>query len=139
MTARQELECCYAYAFHPPSLNRLWQQIKRQEICEDEARKLLDKALKLHMALPESGFASQRALQRLALYQAKSRAFGMPAFIRNIRKALGCQPLDTGMVPAAWVRDIGLPSFSHTPANAKIAERCHAMRKVAEAPASYER
>ena len=117
LTARQELECCYAYAFHPPSLNQLWQQIKRQEICEDEARKLLDKALRLHMALPESGFASQRALQRLALYQAKSRAFGMPAFIRNIRKVLGCEPLDAGTVPAGWVRDIGLPPFSHTPAD----------------------
>jgi len=94
-------------------LNRLWQQIKKQEISVEAAKPLLDKALLLHMALPEKGFSSQRALQRLALYQAKSRAFGMPGFIRNIRKALGCEPLGAQTVPAAWVRDIGLPKFSH--------------------------
>ncbi len=113
MTAREELQCCYAYAFHPPSLNRLWRQIKQQEISAEVAKPLLDKALLLHMALPESGYASQRALQRLALYQAKSRAFGMPGFIRNIRKSLGCEPMGAQTVPAAWVRDIGLPEFTH--------------------------
>jgi len=115
LTARQELQCCYEYAFHPPSLNRLWRQIKLREISTEAAKPLLDKALLLHMALPESGFASQRALQRLALYQAKSRAFGMPAFIRNIRKSLGCEPLESQTVPAALVRDIGLPPFTHAP------------------------
>jgi len=113
MTARQELQCCYEYAFHPPSLNHLWRQIKSGEVCVEDVKRLLDKALLLHMALPESGYSSQRALQRLALYQAKSRAFGMPAFIRNIRKSLGCEPLEAQVVPAAWIRDIGLPPFSH--------------------------
>ncbi len=113
MTARQELQCCYAYAFHPPSLNRLWRQIRQQKIGVEEAKPLLDKAMMLHLALPESGVPSQRALQRLALYQAKSRAFGMPTFLRNIRRALGCGNLEATTVPTALVRDIGIPVFSH--------------------------
>lgn len=117
MTARQELQCCYEYAFHPPSLNRLWLQIKRREIGVAEVKPLLDKAMMLHLALPESGFASQRALQRLALYQAKSRAFGMPTFLRNIRTALGCGKIEADTVPGALVRDIGLPPFSHATNN----------------------
>ncbi len=113
MTARQELQRCYEYAFHPPSLNRLWQQIKQGNVSVEEVKPLLDKAMMLHLALPEAGCGSQRALQRLALYQAKSRAFGMPTFIRNIRKTLGCGDLDVNAVPGALVRDIGLPAFSH--------------------------
>ncbi len=112
MTAREELQTCYAYAFHPPSLNRLWRQIQKGEVSKEFAQNMLDRALQLHMALPESVVGSQRSLQRLALYQAKSRAFGMPTFIRNIRKILGCSPLAAGTVPAQWVRDIGLPPFS---------------------------
>ncbi len=115
MTARQELQCCYEYAFHPPSLNRLWRQIKQQKIGVEEVKPLLDTAMTLHLALPESGFSSQRALQRLALYQAKSRAFGMPTFLHNIRKALGCNEIEASTVPGALVRDIGLPAFSHAP------------------------
>jgi hypothetical protein len=113
MTPRQELQHCYEYAFHPPSLNRLWRQIKRNEVGVDEVKPLLDKAMMLHLALPEKGFASQRALQRLALYQAKSRAFGMPTFLRNIRKALGLPNLEISSVPGVLVRDVGLPPFSH--------------------------
>ncbi len=117
MTARQELQCCYEYAFHPPSLNRLWSQIKRREIDVEEVKPLLDKAMMLHLALPESGFSSQRALQRLALYQAKSRAFGMPTFLRNIRTLLGCEKIEVSTVPGSLVRDIGLPPFSHATSN----------------------
>lgn len=116
MTGREELQCCYEYAFHPPSLNRLWYQIKRREIDLEEVKPLLDKAMILHLALPESGFASQRALQRLALYQAKSRAFGLPTFLKNIRTALGCGEIEARTVPGHLVRDIGLPPFSHTKA-----------------------
>ena len=114
MTSRQELQLCYEYAFHPPSLNRLWYQIKRGEIDPEAVKPLLDTAMMLHLALPESGFASQRALQRLALYQAKSRAFGLPTFLRNIRSALGCPGIQAQTVPGHLVRDMGLPPFSHT-------------------------
>jgi len=79
MTARQEIQYCYELAFYPPRLNQVWHEIQRKKRGKKELRPLLDKALMLHQALPEEGFASQRALQRLALYQAKSRAFGRKA------------------------------------------------------------
>ena len=114
MTAREELQYCYELAFYPPRLNQLWQQVKRDERCHEEVKPLLDKALMLHQALPEKGYASQRALQRLALYQAKSRAFGMVTFLKNIRAVVGCSAIGTNTVPGNLVRDIGLPEFSRS-------------------------
>ncbi|MDA3924229.1 MAG: hypothetical protein PF904_05980 [Kiritimatiellae bacterium] len=112
MTAREELQYCYELAFFPPMLNHLWQQIKRKECGFVEVKPLLDKALMLHLALPETGYASQRALQRLAIYQAKSRAFGMVTFLKNIRAVVGCKDIECDTVPGNLVRDIGLPEFS---------------------------
>ena len=111
MTPREKLQYCYELAFFPPRLNQVWQQIKRGNQ-EDNISELLDTALLLHQALPEKGYASQRALQRLAIYQAKSRAFGMVTFLKNIRKHLGCSELKQHVVPGELVRDIGLPPFS---------------------------
>jgi hypothetical protein len=89
-----------------------WQRIKhgRSENIA-ELGDLLDTALLLHQALPESGFASQRALNRLALYQAKARAFGTVRFLKNIRHRLGRPPLTQTEVPGNLVRDLGLPAF----------------------------
>ncbi len=115
MTAREELQYCYELAFFPPRLNQLWQEIKREERGFDEVKPLLDKALMLHLALPETGYASQRALQCLALYQAKSRAFGMVTFIKNVRAVIGCKDIECTTVPGNMVRDIGLPKFSRHP------------------------
>lgn len=115
MTAREELQHCYELAFYPPRLHQLWGQIKRGEKGAEEVAPLLDKALMLHQALPEYGYASQRALQRLASYQAKARAFKTVTFIKNIRKYIGCDELNISEVPANLVRDIGLPSFSRPP------------------------
>ncbi len=112
MTAREELQYCYELAFFPPRLNQLWQQVKRDNSCSEELKPLLDKALMLHQALPEKGYASQRALQRLALYQAKSRAYGMVTFLKNFRAVIGCDDITTNTVPGNLVRDIGLPEFS---------------------------
>ncbi|MCF7817805.1 MAG: hypothetical protein K9M54_07970 [Kiritimatiellales bacterium] len=114
MTPREKLQYSYELAFHPPRLNGAWQRIKRGD-AEENIKELLDTALLLHQALPENGFSSQRALQRLAQYQAKSRAFGMVAFLRNIRSVLGCGELDQHVVPGNLVRDIGLPTFCHPP------------------------
>lgn len=114
MDPREELERAYALAFDPPSLNVFWGRIKRHEI-EDigEAVKLVDMALMLHQALPDGGYSSQRALKRLAIYQARARSFGMARFLRNIRKTLGAnQPLGVEQVPAEMIRDITLPEFS---------------------------
>jgi hypothetical protein len=79
----------------------------------DELGEALDTALLLHGSLPSDGYASQRALSRLASYQAKARAYHSVAFLRNLRKALGRPPLQETEVPGNLVRDIGLPRFSH--------------------------
>ena len=120
MTAREELQYCYELAFFPPSLNRLWKEIKSGEVDIERVTTLLDKALMLHQSLPEYGYASQRALRRLALYQAQSRAFGMVTFLKNIRKYLNLPALDVSEVPPHLVRDIGLPSFSRVRAQNSI-------------------
>ena len=114
MTSRERLQFCYELAFYPPRLNELWSRIKRGAIPNTgELGPLLDTALLLHQALPESGFASQRALNRLALYQAKARAFGTVAFLRNLRRRLGRGPLSAIEVPGHLVRDLALPRLSH--------------------------
>ncbi len=115
MNPRERLEKAYALAFNPACLNELWSRIKHREIKDTgETAILVDMALMLHQALPESGYSSQRALHRLAAYQARARAFGLPCFLRNIRKALGAdKPMEPGVVPPAMVRDIALPELSH--------------------------
>ena len=114
MTARERLQYCYELAFYPPRLNELWYRMKAGLVEDgDEVGDLLDTALLLHGALPESGYSSQRALNRLALYQAKARAFGTVRFLKNLRCRLGRAPLTQTEVPGSLVRDIGLPSLSH--------------------------
>ena len=114
MMTRSELQSCYELAFYPPCLDAAWQQIKGGNQVEiARLAGLLDTALLLHQALPETGFASQRALNRLALYQAKSRAFGTVRFLKNIRRRLGRPPMAPTEVPGNMVRDVGLPPFAH--------------------------
>jgi len=110
MTARERLQCAYELAFYPPRLNEVWHRLSKQPVdAVGELGELLDQAWLLHQALPDRGYASQRALNRLALYQAKARAFGMVTFLRNIRRYLGRPPINTHVVPGSMVRDIGLP------------------------------
>ncbi len=112
MTPRDRLQTAYELAFFPPALNALWGRLRRRPVLDDPAwGEALDDAARLHLALPEQGYASQTALARLARYQAQSRAFGMPAFVRNVRAALGRPPLANTVVPGALVRDIALPPF----------------------------
>ena len=119
MTPREKLQLSYELAFHPPKLNEIWNRIKEQSIEDmDELGEALDMALLLHQALPESGFASQRALERLASYQARARAFGMVGFLKNIRRKLGRPALSAHTIPGHMVRDIGLPPLSHAPERA---------------------
>lgn len=113
MTEREKLQYCYELAFYPPRLIEAWDQIKRQAAPNSaELGELLDTALLLHQALPEQCGASQRALSRLALYQARARAFGMVRFIRGLRRRLNRPPLAAGEVPGHLVRDIGLPPLA---------------------------
>ncbi len=112
MTEREKLQLAYELAFFPPRLNEAWDKIRRNSVPDDdELGILLDTALLLHQALPERGYASQRALTRLALYQARARAFGMVGFIRRLRERLNRPPLTAREVPPSLVRDIGLPSL----------------------------
>jgi hypothetical protein len=113
MTGRERLQLTYELAFYPPRLNEFWQRLKvGAEPDLEQAGELLDQARLLHQALPDGGYASQRALNRFALYQAKARAFGMVTFLDNLRRYLGRPPLIAGTVPPQLVRDIGLPSLS---------------------------
>jgi hypothetical protein len=112
MTAREQLQCWYELAFFPPRLDEFWCQVKRGEIERDSAAEAIRGALRLHLALPESGYASVRALKRLAGYQAGSKPFVPVTFLTNIAKQLGVDaiPAETH-VPPGMVRDIGLPAF----------------------------
>ncbi len=113
MTEREKLQLSYELAFFPPRLNEVCDRIRKGGAKEaGELGELLDTALLLHMALPEKGYASQRALTRLANYQAMSRAFGMVGFIRRLRRELAREPLTAHEVPGHLVRDIGLPPFA---------------------------
>lgn len=110
MTPREVLQLAYEIAFFPPRLNALWAEWERGRKNPTEAQaQALDIAEMLHGRLPESGYASQRALKRLAMYQADARAFGMPRFIRNVRQRMGRPRLEVGEVPPEYVRDMALP------------------------------
>ena len=114
MTAREKLQLAYELAFYPPCLHVVWNRIKKGEGKEDgaELSELVDMALTLHQALPEEGYASQRALKRLAVYQANARAFGTVQCLRTMRHRLGRkEDLVGAAVPGGMVRDIGLPPF----------------------------
>ena len=114
MTSRERLQYAYELAFYPPRLNEVWHRIsKKPAEVDPELGELLDQAWLLHQGLPERGYASQRALNRLALYQAKARAFGMVTFLGNIRTYLGRASIDIHIVPGHMVRDIGLPPLCH--------------------------
>ena len=115
MTPREKLQLSYEIAFFPPRLNELWARIRTGAIENTgETAELLDTALLLHQALPESGYPSQRALERLAQYQARARAFGMVRFLRSIRVKLGHTKPISPVVPGNLVRNIGLPPFNRS-------------------------
>lgn len=115
MNPREQLQIAYELAFFPPRLNQLWARIRGGGLEHpEETADLIDTALLLHQALPEAGYASQRALARLAHYQAQARAYGMVGFLRSIRRRLGrSRPLPT-VVPPHLVRDIGLPPLDRS-------------------------
>ena len=122
MTAREKLQSAYEMAFYPPRLHEVWNKIKSGDVSRHDAlADLVDMALSLHQALPDDGYASQRALKRLAGYQADARAFGTVRCLRHMRLRLGRSGhFPIKVVPGSMVRDIGLPPFCHE------AERKHA-------------
>jgi hypothetical protein len=112
MTAREKLQLSYELAFYPPRLNAFWREVcLAPEKGSGETAEALDDAGRLQLALPDAGFSSQRALERLAVYQARSRAYGMPLFIRAVRRHLQRSELAEKEVPGRLVRDMALPVF----------------------------
>lgn len=115
MTPRERLQFVYELAFFPPSIHRFWHAISTSDDFDRTViRQLLADALALHLALPEKGFQSQRALKRVAGYQASAKAFGTESFIKNIAEHLGLDILPrTDKIPPGMIRDVKLPDFSH--------------------------
>ena len=112
MTPREQLQYWYELAFFPPGLDEFWGQVKRGEIDREAAAEAIRGALLLHLALPESGYASVRALKRLAQYQASSKPFAPVTFLTNIARYLQVEVAPAvAHVPPGMVRDIGLPPF----------------------------
>jgi hypothetical protein len=111
MTPRERIQLAYELAFFPPRLNGLWNRVRDGGVVSEDEAETLDDAALLHLALPED-YSSMRALERLASFQAKSRAYGMPTFIRNVRKRLGRPALADTVVPPRLVRDIALPPLA---------------------------
>ena len=115
MNPRERLQLVYELAFYPPRLHRFWSDLKKtSDIDREETTVLLRAALSLHLALPEKGFQSQRALKRVAGYQASAKAFGTESFIKNIARQLelDIEP-KTDKIPPGMIRDMKLPAFSH--------------------------
>ena len=125
MKSRAELQFLYELAFFPPRLSEFWMRIKQGEIDREAAAEAIRGALLLHLALPESGYASVRALRRLAHYQASSKPFGPVTFLTNIAQTLNVEVAPTvAHVPPEMVRDVGLPPFcrSRTEPAPRVAE-----------------
>ena len=113
MTPRDRLQKAYELAFHPPSLFAFWQAVTKGQIDDRvEIGRLLDEALRLHQALPATGYGSQRALARVAAYQARARAFDMVRRLRGYRRILGLPPLAPGEIPPGMIRDIKIPPIA---------------------------
>jgi hypothetical protein len=112
VSPRERLQFLYELAFFPPRLSEFWAKAKAGEIDKACAADWIRGALLLHLALPERGYSSVRALKRLAYYQASSRPFVPVSFLKNAARKLGIDvKLDADTVPPEMVRDIGLPPF----------------------------
>ncbi len=115
LNPRDQLQFLYELAFYPPRLSEFWNQVKKAQIDRFSATEAIRGALLLHLALPERGYASLRALKRLAHYQASSRPFLPITFLKNIAKWLEVDVvLNAEVVPPDMIRDIGLPPFCHS-------------------------
>ncbi len=113
LTPRAELEFVYALAFFPPQLHYFWNDIKKGLLTDKTMiKKMLEKALLLHRALPETGYQSKNTLKRVAMYQANSKPYKQETFIKNILKELDIYSnVKEYNIPGNMIRDIALPKF----------------------------
>ena len=113
LTPRAELELVYALAFFPPQLHYFWNDIKKGILTDKSTiKKLLEKALLLHRALPETGYQSKNTLKRVAMYQANSKAYKQETFMKNILRKLEINSeVKDYNIPGNMIRDIALPKF----------------------------
>jgi hypothetical protein len=110
MTPREKIQLSYEVAFYPPRLNFVIGKMRTGSfVADNDFLDALDDARRLHLALPSKGYGSQRALERLALYQARSRAYRMPDFIDAVRQKMGRLAISETQVPCRLVRDVALP------------------------------
>lgn len=112
LTPRERLQLAYEFAFCPWRLNGRWRGWLAAPECADaDELRALDDAARLHLPLPQARVSSERALFRLARFQAESCATNMRTFIGNVRTALKRPALVETEVPAGLVRDVALPRF----------------------------
>ena len=112
MTARERLQLAYEIAFLPRRLNGKWSVWRDNPAAiPDDELTALDEAAMLHLPLPQGGYASVRALYRLAAYQAGSCDYGMRGFIDNVRRRLNRPALAMTEVPSGMVKDVVLPKY----------------------------
>jgi hypothetical protein len=110
MTPREKIQLSYEVAFYPPRLNFFTGKMRTGSfVADNDFLEVLDDARRLHLALPSKGYGSQRALERLALYQARSRAYRMPDFIDAVRQKMGLLAISENQVPCRLVRDVAIP------------------------------
>lgn len=112
MTPRERLQLAYEFAFCPWRLNGRWREwVASPETANEDELRALDDAARLHLPLPQARVSSQRALLRLARFQADSCETNMRTFIRNLRLILKREAITEDEVPAGMVRDVTLPRF----------------------------
>lgn len=113
MTARERLQMAYEFAFNPKMLHAKWHGwLKDPAHADPEELQALDDAARLHLPLPESTFASSRALLRLATYQAAACDYRMRTFITALRRRLGRSELTEREVPVGMVRDVVMTRYA---------------------------
>ena len=113
MNAREKQELAYQFAFWPDALNsRLhkWEQDK-STATEDELE-ALDNAARLHLPLPESGYASFEQIERLARYQALSCQFRMRGYVNSLRRFFGRDAIQDSECPPSLLADVAIPGFA---------------------------
>ena len=113
MTPREKQVLAYQFAFWPEALNtrlHAWERDPSSPTADE--LDALDNAARLHLPLPETGYASFRHIARLAVYQALSCQYSMRSFVNNLRRFLGRPPLSESHCPPDLLADVPIPGIT---------------------------